>query len=537
MESGTLITGRYELVERLGRGGMGEVWAARDRDLHRDVAVKFLADDTDAPPDLRHRFEREAVAAAQINHPNVVALYDRGVHDGLRFMVMERVEGTALTEHVRGGKPMDVTRALEIAQEICAALAAAHKAKVIHYDIKPSNVMLTADGRVKVVDFGIAGFSHTHTFTVAPTTVLSPAGTASYGAPEQFLDQRGDERSDLYALGGVLFALLAGEPPFTGANDLSVIRRKLDGEAPRLNALRPDVPAPLTDLVAELLQRDPDKRPANAQVVHERLRQARTATLPDRTEDLVKSGAPEPATVPAGATTLQDPPSTAEPFEMTWTGEEFPSTYTEATRKDPRPRWIVVAVLAVATPLTMWLGVNFGDDTPGDPLKYAMFLALYPALLACLVVPLYAIYLAVYTRAWLRHSRGLPQRHPWSLRVDSYGITTADPRCATPSTGPAGRRTFPWNEIETVSLERTAAGRYHRCNALRVRFHGTQRQFSRFRPAGWIGLDVSIPELQTGQNERTPVCVLGPMDEQQHRALIEALARHAGPRWSPQTGP
>lgn len=214
MERGTLIAGKYELRERLGRGGMGEVWAGRDRDLHRNVAIKLLVRDDDASPDLLHRFEREAVAAAQINHPNVVSLYDRGVHDGLQFLVMEHIDGTTLAHHMHEQAPMPVARALEITQEICAALVAAHRAKVVHYDIKPSNVMLTADSRIKVVDFGIAGFTHTHTFTVVPTSMLAPVGTALYGAPEQFLDQRGDERSDLYALGSVLFALLTGKPPF-----------------------------------------------------------------------------------------------------------------------------------------------------------------------------------------------------------------------------------------------------------------------------------------------------------------------------------
>ncbi|WP_406385672.1 protein kinase domain-containing protein [Streptomyces sp. NBC_00211] len=266
------------MVERLGRGGMGEVWAARDRDLRRDVAVKFLPRDADASPELLNRFEREAVAAAQINHPNVVTLHERGVHDGLQFLVMERVDGTSLTDRMRGGPLMELAEALRVAQEICAALVAAHQARVVHYDIKPSNVMLTADGRIKVVDFGIAGFTHTRTaFSVAPSTALSPAGTLEYGAPEQFLDSRGDERSDLYALGSVLFALLAGQPPFTGANGYIVLRRKIDEDAPPLADYRPDVPNPVGQLLTELLRRDPGERPQTAGAVHARLERIRSA--------------------------------------------------------------------------------------------------------------------------------------------------------------------------------------------------------------------------------------------------------------------
>jgi serine/threonine protein kinase len=387
VERGTLIADKYELVERLGRGGMGEVWAGRDRDLHRNVAVKFLVVD-DTPADLLHRFDREAVAAAQINHSNVVALYERGVHDGLRFMVMERVEGTNLASRMHGRPPMELAQAIGIAQEICAALVAAHQAKVVHYDIKPSNVMLTSDGRVKVVDFGIAGFSHTHTFTIAPTTMLSPAGTASYGAPEQFLDQRGDERSDLYALGSVLFALLAGEPPFTGANDLSVIRRKIDGEPPRLNALRPGVPPALTHLVSELLQRDPDQRPQSAEAVHDRLEQARfAATVTGDRKQTVYDTVSMPET----------PPRARDNFGISWTGREPSSTRTEESKKNLRRHWLAFGVLAVVMPLLFVVGMSNGDDSASNQPEHTFFILGIVAFFGCVPVLAYGVYLAFRT--------------------------------------------------------------------------------------------------------------------------------------------
>ncbi|MCX5434571.1 serine/threonine protein kinase (plasmid) [Streptomyces sp. NBC_00257] len=270
MERGKLIVDRYELIGRLGRGGMGEVWAARDRVLHREVALKLLDLDGITQSDLTRRFEREAVAAAQIVHPNVAALYDRGIHDNLLFLVMEKVDGQTLTARLQAESPFPLTRAMAIASGICTALEAAHRAQVIHYDIKPHNVMLVGDGLVKVIDFGIAGFVQA-AFTVARSSQLAPAGTPEFGAPEQFLTERGDERSDLYALGGMLFAMLAGRPPFTGHNSIAVVRRKLDEEAPPLDAFRPGLPPEVTALVAELLERDPDRRPQSAQQVQQRL--------------------------------------------------------------------------------------------------------------------------------------------------------------------------------------------------------------------------------------------------------------------------
>lgn len=270
MERGKLIADRYELIGRLGRGGMGEVWAARDRVLRREVALKLLDLDGIGQAELHRRFEREAVAAAQIVHPNVAALYDRGVHNDVLFLVMEKVEGQTLTAHLQAESPLPLPRAVSLAGSVCAALEAAHRARVIHYDIKPHNVILTGDGLVKVVDFGIAGFVQA-AFTVARSSRLAPAGTPEFGAPEQFLTERGDERSDLYALGGMLFAMLAGRPPFSGQNGIAVVRRKLDEEAPPLDAFRPGLPPEVTALVAELLERDPDRRPQSAQQVQQRL--------------------------------------------------------------------------------------------------------------------------------------------------------------------------------------------------------------------------------------------------------------------------
>ncbi|HWG24097.1 tetratricopeptide repeat protein [Actinospica sp.] len=286
MEHGTLLAGRYEVLEPLGRGGMGEVWAARDQVLQRQVALKLLPMDEDAPDDLSARFEREAVAAAQINHPNVVALYDRGVHDDTLFLIMELVEGMPLSTLIESSGVLPLARALELAEQICSALAATHQAGVVHFDIKPRNVMITAAGSAKVVDFGIAGFLRARLSVVASSR-LAPAATLEYAAPEQFTAERGDARSDVYALGGVLFAMLTGHAPFTGHSGWEVMAAKVGGDAPRLDRARPGLPPGLTDLVAGLLERDPARRPQSAREVRERLARLRAefadATYPGTT--------------------------------------------------------------------------------------------------------------------------------------------------------------------------------------------------------------------------------------------------------------
>jgi tetratricopeptide (TPR) repeat protein len=282
VEQGTLLAGRYEALHQLGRGGMGEVWAARDQVLQRQVALKLLPMDGDARADLSARFEREAVAAAQINHPNVVALYDRGVHEGTLFLTMELVDGKPLSALIEASGVLPLARALELAEQICAALEATHQAGVVHLDIKPRNVMITAAGAAKVVDFGIAGFLQAR-LSVVSSTRLAPAATLEYAAPEQFTAERGDARADLYALGGVLFAMVTGHAPFTGYSAWEVVGAKINGVAPRLERVRPGLPSALADLVAQLLEREPSLRPPSAREVRERLAQLRAVPGDDVT--------------------------------------------------------------------------------------------------------------------------------------------------------------------------------------------------------------------------------------------------------------
>ena len=282
MQHGVVLADRYEVLERLGHGGMGEVWAARDRTLRRQVALKLLPVGSGTEGgDLQARFEREAVAAAQINHPNVAALHDRGVHEGMLFLVMELVDGMSLSALINASGVLAPSRALGIAEQICAALEATHRAGVVHFDIKPQNVMITGAGTAKVVDFGIAGLVQAQQLSVIHSSRLAPAATLEYAAPEQFTEERGDARSDLYALGGVLFAMLTGHAPFTGTSAWAVMAAKVNDEAPRLEQARPGLPPELADLVAHLLKRDPAQRPQSAREARELLARAHTGLAGD----------------------------------------------------------------------------------------------------------------------------------------------------------------------------------------------------------------------------------------------------------------
>lgn len=264
-----VIADRYQLESPLGRGGMAEVWRARDNRLGRPVAVKILDQPGLADPSGLERFRREAQAVARIAHPNIVAAYDYGSQDGRPYLVMELVAGDTLDALLARG-PLPVPEAVRIAAQACAALDAAHRAGVVHRDIKPGNLIITPDGTVKVLDFGIARLQDTATQAALtrPATVI---GTSHYMAPEQAAGTSADPRTDLYAIGCVLYAALTGAPPFPGDNPMGVLYHHLNSPPPPLRERRPDVPPALEQLIAELLAKNPADRPADAAQVRARL--------------------------------------------------------------------------------------------------------------------------------------------------------------------------------------------------------------------------------------------------------------------------
>jgi serine/threonine-protein kinase len=291
------LGGRYRLDGPLGRGGMAVVWRATDELLGREVAVKTL--DLTGPDSVNagERFRREARATAALNHPNIVTVYDTGVEDSTAYLVMELLPGPTLAQRLAEGAVFSVAEVRTIGAQVAAALAASHAAGIVHRDVKPGNIAYAADGTVKVLDFGITqivdeALGH-HRLTMTNTVI----GTAEYLAPEQATGGRVDERADLYALGCVLFALLAGDPPFRAPEPVAVLMAHATQPAPDVRERRPETPPELAALVGALLAKDPADRPASAAEVAEHLR-ARTAPATEVLPPPVPATAVAPVPVP-----------------------------------------------------------------------------------------------------------------------------------------------------------------------------------------------------------------------------------------------
>jgi serine/threonine-protein kinase len=252
------------MEEVIGRGGMSTVYRATDTVLDRPVAVKvLLAALAESDPTHIERFRREARAVAALHHPAVVRIYDAGVDGDQYFLVMEYVEGQSLGDLLRDGRALEPPEAVNIASRVAEALAAAHGAGILHRDIKPANVMLAPAGEVKVLDFGIARPLQEATLT-QPASAM---GTAAYMAPERVQGQPGDERSDIYGLGCLLYAMLTGQPPFMASEQLAVLHQQVHAEplSPRARGAR--IGPGLELLVLSMLAKDPAARPQTAAAV------------------------------------------------------------------------------------------------------------------------------------------------------------------------------------------------------------------------------------------------------------------------------
>src|SRR5262245_4495131 len=264
--------GPYEVLAPLGAGGMGEVWRARDTRLARDVAVKVLPAEVAADPSRLKRFEKEARAASALNHPNIVTIYDIGSADSVAFIAMERVEGKTLRELLLAGG-LSVKRMLPIAEQIAAGLAKAHEAGIVHRDLKPENVMVTKDGLVKILDFGLAKQAGTgvgsdegsHLPTESGTNPGVVMGTAGYMSPEQASGERVDFRSDQFSLGAILYEMATGKRAFQKKTGVDTLAAILNEDPPPIASVAPQTPASLRWLIERCLAKDPKERYASTE--------------------------------------------------------------------------------------------------------------------------------------------------------------------------------------------------------------------------------------------------------------------------------
>ena len=261
-----VVVGHYRILEKIGSGGMGEVFRARDERLGRDVAIKFVHPTSAADPDRLRRFDKEARAAAALNHPNIVAIYESGVHENSPYIVSELLEGQTLRARLSAG-PIGVRQSAEFGWQISQALVAAHEKLIIHRDLKPENIFITRDDRIKILDFGIAkllpeGEAKDRSIGTMETQTKmgSVLGTVAYMAPEQLRSKPVDGRSDLFSVGAILYEMLSGKRAFSGETDVDTITAVLREEPPEMTAERGVIPPAFEQIVHHCLEKDPERR-------------------------------------------------------------------------------------------------------------------------------------------------------------------------------------------------------------------------------------------------------------------------------------
>ena len=260
-----VLGGRYELEEKIGSGGMAEVYKAHDRLLARPVAIKILHEAYRSDVEFIERFHREAKSAARLSHPNIVSIFDVGVAGNDHYIVMEYVQGSTLKKKIQDEGPLDLLTAVGIAKDIAQGLTHAHANNIVHCDIKPHNILMTDDGHAKITDFGIARAVTESTLTYGGSVI----GSVHYFSPEQARGGAITPKSDVYSLGVVLYEMLTNRLPFTGDNPVQIAMKHVEEEPISPGRYRPQIPPMLEAIVCRTMSKSPEIRPSSFELVQE----------------------------------------------------------------------------------------------------------------------------------------------------------------------------------------------------------------------------------------------------------------------------
>jgi len=371
-EQGPIILGgRYELQRRLARGGMAEVFLAQDQLLGRPVAVKVLFPEFATDPSFVERFRREAQAAANLSHPNIVGVYDWGREGKTYYIVMEYVEGRSLSEIIRTEGPLPAVQAAEIAKEIASALGFAHKNDVVHRDMKSGNVIVSNSGQIKVADFGIAtAISGTGQSNLTQTGAVM--GTATYFSPEQAQGKPLDGRSDLYSLGIVMYEMLTGSPPFSGDSPVSIAYKHVQEQPELISTKRPGVAEALQAITAKLLNKEPDQRYSRAEELQSDLEKFISGWHSLGPEGLSETTEVKSVVDPMGAAATQVNPVQVNQgaTDPNHPGPPYPPQYFDPYERNDRRIWLwgllTVGLLAALVALIIILVNAIGGSSSSD---------------------------------------------------------------------------------------------------------------------------------------------------------------------------
>ncbi|MFN8015917.1 MAG: Stk1 family PASTA domain-containing Ser/Thr kinase [Acidimicrobiia bacterium] len=375
--SKTILHDRYELESLIARGGMAEVYVAHDNQLNRKVAVKILFPEYAREESFVERFRREAQAAANLNHPNIVAIHDWGQSEGTYFIVMEYVKGSSLRDILKEQGTLDSDEIAEYATDVASALAYAHQNGVVHRDIKPGNILITNSGQVKVTDFGIARAGTSESLTQTGSVM----GTATYFSPEQAQGYNVDGRSDIYSLGIVMYELATGAAPFTADTPIAVAFKHVSEKLVPPSVRNPDIASDFEKIICKCLEKDPDKRYSNANDVHDDcirfLRRrpvlAGSGFTPEDQNATVMNAAivnDEPITQAVGAvgaTGVVDAVGATKTLEGSPTPAANAYAFEERQRKGPKVAVIAVFSLLLLTLIGLLLASALSNDKQSGP--------------------------------------------------------------------------------------------------------------------------------------------------------------------------